>query len=78
MLSVITMNVAFYYYYAECHYAECHYAECRYAECRGAFKFALIIEGVTGKVHQVIMPLKTIATKTIILMNKKVCLKTVE
>jgi hypothetical protein len=36
MLSVITLSIAFYYYYAECRYAECRYAECRYAECRYA------------------------------------------
>jgi hypothetical protein len=36
MLSIITLNVTFYYYYAECRYAECRYAVCRYAECRGA------------------------------------------
>jgi hypothetical protein len=40
-LSVIKLNVAFIYCYAESHYtergdAECRYAECLYAECRGA------------------------------------------
>ncbi len=35
-LSVIVLNVAFIYCFAECHYAECRYAECHYAECRYA------------------------------------------
>jgi hypothetical protein len=34
ILSVIMLNVAFNYCYAECHYAECHNAECHDAECR--------------------------------------------
>jgi hypothetical protein len=37
-LIVVMLNVAFYYFYAECHYAERHYAECRYADCSGTFK----------------------------------------
>ncbi len=36
LLCVITLNVVFYYYYAECRYAECRHAECHYAECRSA------------------------------------------
>jgi hypothetical protein len=36
MLSVVMLNVAFSYSYAECCYAECHFDECRYAECRYA------------------------------------------
>ncbi len=40
-LSVIMLNVAFSYCYAECRYDECHYDErcydeCRYDECRYA------------------------------------------
>ena len=33
MLSVVMLNVAFLYCYAEGYYAECCYAECCYAEC---------------------------------------------
>jgi hypothetical protein len=41
MLSVIMLNVAFYFFYTEClyakyHYAGCRLAECHYAECRSA------------------------------------------
>ena len=39
MLSVITLNIAFYYCYAEC-----RYAECRYVECRGAMANGLLVD----------------------------------
>jgi hypothetical protein len=38
MSSVIMLDVALFYCYAEC-----HYAECRYAECLGARTYVLIV-----------------------------------
>ncbi len=35
-ISIITLSVAIFYSYAECHYADCRYAECHYADCRYA------------------------------------------